>query len=107
MLADVTRTAKGRTDIISKARSVYYELGKKVHYNVEVIDDNSIVNKMLSKMTTFDTLNPDNKIVCKGWSELYKEALIESGVSVDNIRIINARNKHWWVEVYDPKYNCC
>lgn len=106
MLADVTRTAKGRTDIISKARSVYYELGKKVHYNVEVIDDNSIVNKMLSKMTTFDTLNPDNRIVCKGWSELYKEALIESGVSVDNIRIINARNKHWWVEVYDPKYNC-
>ncbi len=106
MLADVTRTAKGRTDIISKTRSVYYELGKKVHYNVEVIDDNSIMNKMLSKMTTFDTLNPDNKIVCRGWSELYKEALIESGVSVDNIKIINVNDKHWWVEVYDPKYNC-
>lgn len=29
MLADVTRTAKGQTDVISKARSVYYELGKK------------------------------------------------------------------------------
>ena len=106
MLADVTRTAKGQTDVISKARSVYYELGKKVHYNVEAMDDNLIKDEMLSKMTTFDKLNSDNKIVCRGWSELYKEALIESGVSVDDIRIINAGGQHWWVEAYDPKYNC-
>ena len=106
MLADVTRTAKGQTDVISKARSVYYELGKKVHYNVEAIDDNLIKDEMLSKMTTFDKLDSDNKIICRGWSELYKEALIESGVSVDDIRIINAGGQHWWVEAYDPKYNC-
>lgn len=70
------------------------------------MDDNLIKDEMLSKMTTFDKLNSDNKIVCRGWSELYKEALIESGVSVDDIRIINAGGQHWWVEAYDPKYNC-
>ena len=51
------------------------------------------------KITTFDNLTNGN-VVCKGWSELYAEALVDAGVDPSRVKVVKAQNaKHWWVEI--------
>ncbi len=88
-------------DPIAKARQAYIELNKRLHYdmNYAKVDSNTkreIYNKILS-LASIDT----NNVICKGWSELYRDLLIECGFDPDKVRIVGSNKDfaHKWVEI--------
>lgn len=85
---------------IQKFRKIYIELNKRTNYDVDfVLGDEETKKAILKKFTTFDNLNGSN-VVCKGWSELYAEALVEAGIDPNRVRVVKAQNaRHWWVEI--------
>ena len=86
-------------DPILKARKLYMELNKKLHYSMDYIKGSSdLKNKILNNYTSFDNLNSSNKVVCKGWSELYAEILEACGFSENSVKVVNS-GKHRWVEI--------
>lgn len=63
-----------------------------------VLSDEKGKSEILNNIITFDNLNDKNKVVCKGWSELYKELLIDAGFNEQNIKI-QQNGVHRWIEV--------
>lgn len=85
-------------DPILKARNLYMELNKKVHYDQNYFrGDQNVKKAIYDPFTTFDNLNPNNTIICKGWSELYADLLISSGFDPNDVKIVG--NLHKWVEL--------
>lgn len=85
---------------IQKIRKIYIELNKHTNYDAGfVLGNENTKNSILNKVTTFDNLT-NNNVVCKGWSELYAEALVESGIDPKRVNVVKAQTKnHWWVEI--------
>lgn len=85
---------------IQKIRKIYIELNKHTNYDAGfVLGTENTKNSILNKVTTFDNLT-NNNVVCKGWSELYAEALVESGIDPKRVNVVKAQTKnHWWVEI--------
>ena len=81
-------------------RKIYIELNKRTNYDVDaILGDAATQNAIIDKFTTFDNLN-NNNVVCKSWSELYAEALVEAGIDSSRVKVVKANNaKHWWVEI--------
>ena len=86
-------------DIMTKARMIYLKLNQDVSYdeNWWKSQDASIYYRKfdLSDMQT-------NKVVCSGWSKLYKDLLIEAGVNPEQIEIRgenSSMGNHNWVIV--------
>lgn len=84
---------------IEKSRKLYYELNKKVHYDLGFTFDrgSGYSYRVLNNIVTFENLNKDNNIVCKGWAELYRELLLASGFDESQVSIQG--NGHYWVEI--------
>lgn len=97
---DILSSINSDYDETQTIRKIYIELNKKTNYNVDfVLGDKNTQNAILNKVTTFDNVTNGN-VVCKGWSELYAEALVEAGIDPSRVRVVKAQNaKHWWVEV--------
>ena len=97
---DITSSIMPDYNEIQKMRKIYIELNKRTNYDVDfVLGDKETKNAILNKFTTFDNLKNGN-VVCKGWSELYTEALIESGIDPSRVKVVKApKNNHWWVEI--------
>ena len=84
-------------DDISKIRYLYLELNKRLHYdNNYRFTDQTTRDEMLNKITTFNNLE-GNKVVCKGWAELFRELLIKNGVPEDSVNVVG--EQHRWVEI--------
>lgn len=85
---------------IQKARKIYIELNKNTNYNVDYyLSDDTTKEKILDKVTTFNNLT-DSNVICKGWSELYADALISSGIDPNRVNVVKAqKGTHWWVEI--------
>ncbi len=80
-----------------KAKAIYEELNKRVHYDFTYNRENADIQAMIvNKVVSFDELN-DAMVICKGWSELYLELLDEQGIDA---KIVKANDgNHWWVEI--------
>ncbi len=88
----------GVDDSISKARILYEELNKKLHYSMDYfIGNQDVKDSILNQTLSFENLKGNN-VVCKGWSELYKELLIEAGFDEADV-IIQKSGPHRWIEV--------
>ena len=86
-------------DPILKARNLYVELNKKLHYSMDYLKgDKEVKASIYNPITTFDNLNENNTIICKGWSELYKELLVSSGFDETNVKIAG-NGVHKWIEI--------
>ncbi len=86
---------------VGKARAAYIELNKRLHYDADYTKgDKNRKLEIYNKILSFDNLESD-RVVCKGWSELYRETLIEVGFNPDDIKIVKASDglSHNWVEV--------
>lgn len=83
---------------ILKARKLYHELNKVLHYDMNFfVGDDELKYEILNNEVTFENLNPYNTVVCKGWSELYRELLISAGFDENQVKIVG--NNHWWIEI--------
>ncbi|MBR3523102.1 MAG: hypothetical protein IKN87_00230 [Bacilli bacterium] len=98
---ELLATIDQNMDPVTKARKLYIELNKRVEYDLTyVIGDEITKGNILNKTLSFDNLE-SKYVVCKGWSELYKEILIESGFSPEKV-IIAGVSGHKWVEIILP-----
>lgn len=97
---DILDTIGSDYDEIQTIRKLYIELNKRVNYDVNFALGDSVTKKeILDKVITFDNLTNSN-VVCKGWSELYSEILVDAGIEPSRIRVVKAQNaRHWWVEI--------
>ena len=57
-------------------------------------------SKIYNEIKTFDNLK-NNNVICKGWSELYRETLLNIGFKPENVKIMgkNGTGNHKWIEV--------
>lgn len=87
-------------DAYSAARYLYLELNKRLNYDANyLLGDSSTKQNILANETSFDTLASKN-VVCKGWSELYRELLIDFGFDENLVRVVKEENgNHRWVEI--------
>ena len=96
-------TSKSTESILKQA---YQELNRRFHYDPEWLEatynDNYDVQHKIyyGQSISFDTLK-NNNIICRGWSFLYKELLIELGIKAEDIRILggDGLGSHKWIEV--------
>ena len=86
-------------DPITKMRQLYIELSKRVAYDSRWLVTNTIELANYNKQLTFKNLEEQdtNEVICYGWSQLYKELLIECGIDESDIFIPD--RLHHWVEV--------
>lgn len=97
---EILETINPNWSPLEKARKAYIELNKRLSYDQNyMFGDQNVRNSILQKNVNFANLN-DSNIICKGWSELYQETLIDAGFDKNNIRIMG--NKHKWIEVDLP-----
>ncbi|HBA37661.1 MAG TPA: hypothetical protein DCY94_02970 [Firmicutes bacterium] len=89
----------GITDPFSKIRALYIELNRSLNYDMNFFKNSKIASEQLLKAdaVTFDWLNEERKVICKGWAELYRELLIEAGID-ESLVSIKGEN-HFWVEI--------
>lgn len=83
---------------VEKARYIYINLSKKVKY-----DENYFVtqNEDIYKQVLDINNLKGNKVICKGWSELYKQLLLQAGFSEDEVKIVGRQKigAHKLVEI--------
>lgn len=103
----VLSTIKSTDNDITKARKIYVELNKRVGFDVEWTNahykqDLDKMAQIYNKSVSFDNL-PNDSVICKSWSSLYKEALVDAGVDESKISIkgLNLPDErgHKWVEI--------
>ena len=84
------------------ARSLYLELNKRVDYDANYFFDrsDSVKNSIYGNELGFDNMNSSN-VICKGWSELYRDLLIENGFDSSKVKIMgdSESGSHKWVEI--------
>ena len=106
MKYEIMKTAEGLQDPILIAKKLYNELNKRVNYNVDYMDMAfgdvlpSAAMDIYMKPLSFNSLD-SNQVICKGWSELYTELLIEAGYKPEQIRILGGSKigSHKWVSI--------
>lgn len=87
---------------VSQCRYLYLELNKRLHYSMDWIKGSlSQKHDIYNKTVSFDSLE-GNSVICKGWSELYRELLIDAGMDEKKVSILGSTDKfgaHKWVRV--------
>lgn len=89
------------TDDVTKIRYLYLELNKRLNYDINYFaGDNNTKSEIYNNYLTFESLS-NNSVICKGWSELYKQLLIDAGIPENCIRICGSdvSGSHRWVEI--------
>ncbi len=100
---EIIRNMPSNLNKIEKTRYLYIELAKKVNYDPEWIVSKPYYKYF--KETSFKNLKND-KIICKGWAQLYKELLDEAGIDGAVVKRVIDENTlkpvsfgHFWVEI--------
>ena len=88
-------------DLVCRLRSLYIELNKRLHYdfNYRVMNETDKAN-LYNKRVTYENLTSD-KVICKGWSELFRDLLLSAGFDTNKVKIIRGKSvgSHNWVQV--------
>lgn len=110
---EILASIEGINDPVLKAKKLYNELSKRVNYNVDYMDmagydvlpDKAI--DIYQTKVSFDSLESSN-VICKGWSELYSELLLEAGFNTNRVHIIGGQKvgSHKWVAIDLGNGNC-
>ena len=86
------------------------ELNKRISYELGYFALDKLGKSDLKKLyyeedISFDSLQ-GNKVVCKGWSQLFKELLLDAGLSPDIVSIKGGQSNgaHKWVEIEFDNY---
>lgn len=93
-------------DDLTKARYLYLELSKRLSYDVNyVVGDNASRYNIYNKNLNFANLDT-NSVICKGWSELYAQLLIDAGFPPETVKICGSEKNggHRWVEIMFNDY---
>ena len=92
-------------DGIAQARKAYIELSKAVNYDPKYshalqTNNKEVKAEIYNQDISFRTLE-GRDVICKGWSQLYRELLIEIGFNPDDIVIMGGNNigSHKWVRL--------
>ena len=86
---------------LQRMRKLYIELNKRLSYDLNYrYMDTSSKARFYDTTVTFDNLD-SNKIICKGWSELFSDLLVSSGLDANKVKIVggSTNGSHKWVEV--------
>lgn len=89
------------------AKKLYDELNKRVNYSVKWMQVDRNANFINEKTTIYnqnislDNIKTGDNIICKGWSQLYKEALEMAGFDESKITIEGGNNlgSHKWISI--------
>ena len=98
---EILSTVTPDMDNIHKMRKLYIELNKRLHYDIDYLYmDNEAKKSVWTRSVTFENLNSD-KVICRGWSELYRDLLLSSGFSPQNVEMAgyDIIGNHKWIEV--------
>lgn len=83
---------------LEKARYIYINLSKNVKYdeNYSLTSNENIYKNVLNIHNM-----KGNKVICKGWSELYKQLLLQSGFNENEVTIVGRPKvgSHKFVEI--------
>lgn len=88
-------------DPLSKIRKLYVELNKRMHYDMNYLGGTDDVrNDIYNKEVNIHSLN-SNRIICKGWSEAFRQLLIDAGFNEEAVQIVGSDEHlgHKWVEI--------
>ncbi len=104
---ELLASVDGIDNSMEKARKIYLELNKKLHYSMDFVKgDDFTKQKIFYDAMSFENLSENKTVICKGWSELYREALLDAGFSPDKVVIREAGDgiSHRWIEIsFDDK----
>lgn len=100
---EILNTLDPKMSFVSKARKLYLELNKRVSYDVNYLQAGIGSLKqaeIYTKNINFNNLD-SNRVICKSWSQLYKELLIDAGFHPEKVKIMGGDNigSHKWVEI--------
>lgn len=94
------------TDPVARARVLYMELNKLVHYDADFIAGSKDAKQQIydaQDNVSLDSLEVNQRVVCKGWANLYYDLLIEAGFDSANVKLLvsdsNYSLAHKWVEI--------
>ena len=105
MKTEILKLVSPNLNQIEKARKLYLELNKRVSYDINYMNfintkNNDGKSQIYNRDISFDNLD-SNYVICKGWSQLYRELLISCGFSPDKVKIMgeNKVGSHKWIEI--------
>ena len=89
-------------NIYKKARQLYLKLNQSVNYDYNYIfGSKDFKDQIYTRQINFEILEAPN-VICKSWSELYKELLLDVGIPEEKISIKSTGSEvgcHRWVEI--------
>ena len=100
---EVNNTITEDMNPIEKARKIYIELNKRVSYDENYLasDRDTRVAIFHSNKTGFDNMSNNNQVICKSWSEIYKQLLIDNGFNESDVYIAGGKREgyidHQWI----------
>ncbi len=104
---ELLKSIDGLTNPTMIAKKLYNELNKRVNYSVkwmQVSDNKNFIKEesdIYNQDVSLDKIKTGDNIICKGWSQLYKEALVAAGFDESKI-VIEGENylgSHKWISV--------
>lgn len=99
---DILRKTDSISNPYAKIRALYMELNKKLHYSSDyIVGSDDVKTRIYGQNMTFKDINESHTVVCKGWSELFQELLLDSGFTEEQVRITGGNRvlSHKWVEI--------
>ncbi len=101
MKNEILDTINPNMNETTKARQLYIELNRRLSYDMNYLSGDKNLSESIYRSTkSFAELN-GKSVICKGWSELYRELLIESGFDPSSVRIMGKAGlgEHKWIEI--------
>ena len=104
---ELLKSIEGLTNPTMIAKKLYNELNKRVNYSVkwmQVSENKNFIKEEIdiyNQDVSLDKIKTGDNIICKGWSQLYKEALVAAGFDESKI-VIEGENyigSHKWISV--------
>ena len=104
---ELLKSIEGLTNPTMIAKKLYNELNKRVNYSVkwmQVSENKNFINEKIdiyNQDVSLDKIKVGDNVICKGWSQLYKEVLIAAGFDESKIVIEgeNYTGSHKWISV--------
>ena len=102
MKNEILDTVTSDMSLIERARKLYIEMNKRFSYDPNYLGGTDLEQSIIyNKYASFDQIDSTN-IICKSWSELYRELLIDSGFELNTVSIKSTGEgvgMHRWVEI--------
>lgn len=93
-------------DKLTMVRYLYLELNKRISYDVGYFkSEETVKSEIYTTDVSFDSL-VGNKVICRGWSQLFQELLLSAGIEPSSVKIRGSDKlgAHKWVEIEFDDY---